>query len=241
MPIMTETITSQYSSRNVAFDFVKAFAIWLVVYGHCEQYLLTLDRIDNPVYQFIYTFHMPLFMMVSGYFSVSSLKQDVVPFLLKKSRTLLLPVVTFTSSLILYYALIGSLGDFGFRNTAALFIRWCCFSLWFLKSLFLCYLFLYFSRYLSGKYQTLYFLITLVISQLITDLNFPIMYPVFLIGYGLRKLNLLAFISTNRLIPVCLVVLFLSMSLPYCADLECDSLFGGVIHFGPKNCSVSIA
>lgn len=224
---MTETITSQDSNRNVAFDLVKAFAIWLVVYGHCEQHLLTLDRTDNPVYQFIYTFHMPLFMMVSGYFSASSLKQNVVPFLLKKSRTLLLPVVTFASLLISYYALIGSLGDFGFRDTVALFIRWCCSSLWFLKSLFLCYLFLYFSRYLSGKYQILYFLITLVISQLITGLNFPVMYPVFLIGYGLRKFNLLAVISANRLITMCLVALFLLMSLLYCADLKCDSLFGG--------------
>ena len=66
--------------RDVAFDYLKAFAIWLVVYGHCHQHLLSLDRHDNIVYVFIYSFHMPLFMCISGYFSSSSLKMDFILF-----------------------------------------------------------------------------------------------------------------------------------------------------------------
>ena len=54
-------------------DSVKGLAIFLVIVGHCidgyrdagifKQYLLEFNSLHN----FIYSFHMPLFFIISGY------------------------------------------------------------------------------------------------------------------------------------------------------------------------------
>lgn len=44
-------------------DAAKAIAIMLVIIGHCH-WLGAIPRLGN----LIYTFHMPLFFMVSGFF-----------------------------------------------------------------------------------------------------------------------------------------------------------------------------
>lgn len=50
--------------RNVVFDAIKALAIMLVVYAHSIQYLSGVDYWNNGVFQFIYSFHMPLFFVI---------------------------------------------------------------------------------------------------------------------------------------------------------------------------------
>ena len=70
-------------TRIKAFDFLKFFAIFLVIWGHVIQYFLSSDYSDELVYRIIYSFHMPLFMMVSGYFSVSSMSLSIGTFLRK--------------------------------------------------------------------------------------------------------------------------------------------------------------
>jgi len=78
-------------------DHLKGISILLVVIGHIIQYNVA-DSKDNGLFNFIYSFHMPLFMFISGYVSVLTIKINIFPtyfdFLLKKMRTLLLPFFT---------------------------------------------------------------------------------------------------------------------------------------------------
>ena len=74
-------------------DFVKFVAILLVCVGHCYVMVPNLDSIVRPI---IYSFHMPLFMLVCGYFSIRSLEISIKSLLEKKSRQLLLPVISCT-------------------------------------------------------------------------------------------------------------------------------------------------
>ena len=59
--------------RNDYIDFIKGVAILLVLVGHAIQYCYGAEYFlqgayfSNPIFKFIYTFHMPLFMAVSGY------------------------------------------------------------------------------------------------------------------------------------------------------------------------------
>ncbi len=47
---------------------IKLVLIFLVVLGHFVQYVFSKDNyLDNYLFKFIYSFHMPLFMFVSGY------------------------------------------------------------------------------------------------------------------------------------------------------------------------------
>lgn len=46
-------------------DFCRGIAILLVVIGHLIQFNGIVT--SNPVFEFIYSFHMPLFFAISGY------------------------------------------------------------------------------------------------------------------------------------------------------------------------------
>ena len=48
-------------------DIVKGLAIILVVIGHTIQFCDLNGGVLNPVYQWIYSFHMGLFFFCSGY------------------------------------------------------------------------------------------------------------------------------------------------------------------------------
>ena len=59
--------------RILYLDVLKAICIVLVVVGHCIQYgsgngyYLEKAYFENPMFIFIYSFHMPLFALISGY------------------------------------------------------------------------------------------------------------------------------------------------------------------------------
>lgn len=55
--------------RSCYFDNLKFLLITLVVVGHTIEPLIGLYPNIKLIYNFIYSFHMPLFVFVSGYFS----------------------------------------------------------------------------------------------------------------------------------------------------------------------------
>ena len=54
--------------RDSLIDLLKGIAIVLVVIGHATQWFSNFDN-SNPLFVIIYSFHMPLFMFLSGYVS----------------------------------------------------------------------------------------------------------------------------------------------------------------------------
>jgi fucose 4-O-acetylase-like acetyltransferase len=123
-------------TRNRVFDAIKALAIVLVVYAHSIQYLSGCDFWNNGIFQLIYSFHMPLFFMVSGFFISSSLQLGWKDFLLKKCIALLLPCFVWT--------IIFSCVQFpGWHKMLVTIVNPLNWKLWFLKGLFLTQLVLY--------------------------------------------------------------------------------------------------
>ncbi|MFD5030813.1 acyltransferase family protein [Streptomyces sp. NPDC058405] len=57
--------------RDAFFDNAKYLAIVLVAMGHAWEPLRDSSRAVSALYIFIYTFHMPAFIIISGYFSRS--------------------------------------------------------------------------------------------------------------------------------------------------------------------------
>ena len=53
-------------NRDHRIDTIKGILIILVVFGHLLEPFLT-DRVNIIVYNLIYSFHMPLFIIISGY------------------------------------------------------------------------------------------------------------------------------------------------------------------------------
>lgn len=82
------------------FDFLKMFAMFMVLWGHCIQHLQTGEVWEEPMHKLIYSFHLPLVMMIAGFFSLSSFKLSFKELLKKKGSQLILPY--FTWGVILY-------------------------------------------------------------------------------------------------------------------------------------------
>lgn len=67
---------SDFRSRRIAkWDNVKALLIFLVVMGHVFDYYTREEPAARSVFIFIYMFHMPLFLFVSGLFNKNTVKK----------------------------------------------------------------------------------------------------------------------------------------------------------------------
>ena len=143
------------ANRNYFLDYSKGILAFLVVLGHVITLKYTYgDYWNSYSIWCIYSFHMPLFIAISGYLTSSNIDcMTFIQFVRKKAERLLFPWMSITLILIvlilvfparlyhLYQA--NSLFDPCYR-VQSLF--------WFMPSLFILNLFLYWinkSRYLT--------------------------------------------------------------------------------------------
>lgn len=82
--------------RDYYFDFIKGIGIFFVLWGHCIQYGMVKagDFFENPLFKVIYSFHMPLLMLISGYlFFYSSRRRTLKHLLVSKLKSLGYPLL----------------------------------------------------------------------------------------------------------------------------------------------------
>ena len=126
------------SKRILYWDVIKCFAIFMVVWGHSIEMLQPdISKIWNdPIASTIISFHMPLFMTVSGYFARSVFTTNLWDMVVKKARQLLLPSVS------LYFIIGIALIFLRHQEFCPAFqslLGYCSVSFWFLKALFIYY------------------------------------------------------------------------------------------------------
>jgi fucose 4-O-acetylase-like acetyltransferase len=90
-----KTISCLFVKQRLHYiDQLKGIAILLVVMGHFIQYN-TQEGTSNALFALIYSFHMPLFIFISGYVAQKTIRPAIflnfIAFLRKKVTSLLLP------------------------------------------------------------------------------------------------------------------------------------------------------
>ena len=131
--------TVKNSNERVIINLLRGFAIFLMIWGHLIQHIcIGFQGFALPVHRWIYSFHMPLFMLISGYlFFKSSLKYSFKDILYRKSISLIYPIIT---NNILHFLLVTCLMDFIFQRDFHTFFsaQWANLysAPWFLWSLF---------------------------------------------------------------------------------------------------------
>ena len=121
--------------RIAYIDLLKLFAIATVLLGHSVEQLSADKFWDHPIWSFVYSFHMPLFMFLSGFFFRSSLKKGYLEVL--RTRLFQLGVPSVTAFLVGW----GIMAAFGVTSIADLCeVSFAGFmnSVWFLKCLLFC-------------------------------------------------------------------------------------------------------
>ena len=96
---MGDKAVERKRGRDDSFDFVKGILIFLGVYGHTivvyGQVAPTIygDYGENLFFSVIYSFHMPLFVFISGYFATHTLNKTMSECARKVWHRLLIPAM----------------------------------------------------------------------------------------------------------------------------------------------------
>ncbi|WP_195263215.1 MULTISPECIES: acyltransferase family protein [unclassified Clostridium] len=169
-------------TRNYLLDNLKVILIFFVVFGHVIEYYIKDNSTLRTIYIFIYIFHMPLFIFISGYLSKNFYRMKR-----KAIRNLLIPYIIF--NMIWYTAVyIGT-------KRAMFSVLYPGWTLWYLLSLFFWRMTL---KYLiKFKHILLVSFIIGVLVGLIPSIGSTlsisrtiVFLPFFLLGYYTKEENL---------------------------------------------------
>ena len=200
------------SERNHKLDSLKGFLIITVVLGH----ILgdgSQDVLNKYCRMFIYTFHMPLFILISGYFT--KIKDNTIAFW-KGLLNIATPLCVFQIiSVLLIYLNNGTI------NKSMLIIPY--WTLWYLLSLIFWKIILQYSSQRLLNQPLLYMIIAIVVSvfsglfpferilSIQRTLNF---FPFFLFGFYLKtKKIIFPNLKWEKLVYVCLIIVNLILIL----------------------------
>ena len=174
-------------------NYLRGIAIFLMLWGHCIQYCCgdQFDFFENLAFKFIYSFNMPLFMLISGYlFFFSAQKRSFVELVEHKAKGLLYPI--FTCSIVNYALTIGVKSLIYRDYPSALQFT----GLWFLWSVLACSIALSFVCKASSNYiiKALLLFVMILFIAIVPNGQMNIwMYPYFILGFVVAKKEKLVF------------------------------------------------
>lgn len=173
------------NTREAYYDNAKSILVFLMVFGHLIQSYIQDSKLIFTVYTTIYSFHMPAFILISGYFAKGFRKQG---YLLKIAKKLMIPYVIFQGIYSFYYFYLQNKKELEFDP---LIPEW---SLWFLISLFCWNVLLFlFTKWKPSFALTLAVGIGIIVGYVSGIDDFLSMsrtfvfFPLFLLGFYFKK------------------------------------------------------
>ena len=204
--VISEAQLSKTKER-LYWNVIRGIAIYLMLWGHCIQYCAmdSFSFFEDPAFKAIYSFHMPLFMIVSGYLYYGSFeKRDLRDLLTHRIQSLLWPIIggTVINNLLMTIpAAILSRGQVPSLFNGALLQGW-NYSLWFLWSVLSC------STAVGvackvGKTpfrRIIYLSLGVLFVSLFPNANENLfMYPFFIVGFFMAKHKQFLFTAFGRI------------------------------------------
>lgn len=206
--------------RIAKWDNVKFFLMFCVVFGHLAAVLKTDSSFLKGLHLFVYTFHMPAFLFVSGLFSKRAIKERRYD----RMVSYLLLYIWIKVFIFLSYAMMGKSHSFHlFRDNGVP---------WFALTLFLCYLLTvvvdrWDARYALGLTVLLGILAgyDTDLGGFLTGMRLFTFYPFFLLGYYLSPEKIKEFTDKKAVRIAAVLILLCSLLICYAAN---GSLYGGM-------------
>ncbi|PKM93726.1 MAG: hypothetical protein CVU84_14180 [Firmicutes bacterium HGW-Firmicutes-1] len=194
-----EQIVKKLENRDIFIDYLKGLAIFLVVWGHTIQFALdsSIDFFLNPVFIVIYSFHMPLFMFVSGYLFMYSIKnRDIKTLIKSKFFQLIIPIITWSFVYKTLYFVVNYYRSNGISLYQQVmeyligYLKDLPEEFWYLWVVFYCTIIVsIIQRYFKDKLIAYFaiFAILLILPDNYILLLLKFMYPYFVAGYLFHK------------------------------------------------------
>lgn len=226
------------ASKLKQVSFLSVFAMILVVIGHSD---ITLDFKNLWIFKWAYTFHMPLFFLISGFlFAYTNPKGAVLnykAFIIKKTKRLLVPYIFVSSIIFIIKSLLINTEQMQHPLSFSLhsyfdmlFIHSVGFT-WFLPALFVTFLIflllrkLFYNKYLQYAGLIICFAFNLINPQILFfRIGDAIYYSVFFalgIIYCNNKLSIDLFLKRymDIICPLSLILSMLLIPIPFIAAM----------------------
>ena len=174
-------------------DFVRGICIFLMFYGHCIQHasLGYISYFDNRVFRFIYSFHMPLFMIISGWcFSYSFFKRSLVDLLVHRIKSLIIPIISCGILGFIFIKIFPSLLLQNSVYVSLLDVKECLNLFWFLWSVMACSIPVAIAYKVANSrfIRMIILCLGLAVTCLFPNKTYNIyMYPYFIFGFVLSN------------------------------------------------------
>lgn len=181
----------EIGERNKYIDILRGVAILLMVWGHCIQYGNGVEFskpevfFNNFLFKIIYSFHMPLFMLISGFvFAYTARKYNKISsFLLNRFLRILLPVISWQIVNCLKYLIKPQTEEMWIF----IFLKSLPKEFWFLWAIFYCSIAVWIGRYVfkdNVLWYLLGFVMTFCAPEVVPNMKYyEFLYPFFVGGY----------------------------------------------------------
>lgn len=210
--------------RNYYFDNAKFILIFLVVFGHLLRAFIEDNEVFFALYKAIYTFHMPAFILISGFFAKGFNEKGYV---VKIAKKLILPYIIFQVIYSVFYYYL-------FQKPALTIDpfnpQW---SLWFLVSMFFWNLMLIpFTKLKPAAALSIAFAIGLAVGYLDWVSNYLslsrtfVFFPLFLAGYFMKKENFYSLFTVRKRMLAAFIFLLVFAGFYLFPDMQYQWLLG---------------
>lgn len=192
------------ANRSQYFDNAKFILIFLVVFGHVISPLKGKDNLLFTLYTVIFLFHMPAFILISGYFAKGFQRKGYLAKIIKK---VLIPYFIFQIIYSLFYYWNGQESSLHFDLFHP---HW---TLWFLLSTFCWHLFLYVFAKLKWIGLAISVLLGIGIGYIDSVGSFLslsrtfVFFPYFLLGFLLQPESLHKLIKAKYSLPIGIIIM----------------------------------
>ncbi|MGV3243614.1 acyltransferase family protein [Staphylococcus sp. 11261D007BR] len=194
----------QTTKRDAFFDNARAGLIFLVVFGHLIRPYVETSQFINALYLLIYSFHMPAFILISGYFSHNVGRAGYIE---KVGRKLLGPYLIFFAFFSIYYFITGKNSSLDLDPFNPVF------ALWFLLSLFFFNVFIVMLRPFKPSIVLPIIIIVALMAGFSSNVDgylswsrTLVFFPIFYIGYLLNG-TFSKTIRIKKFVPLSLLIL----------------------------------
>lgn len=225
------------TKRDYFFDNARAVLIFLVVFGHMMQPYTSESKYLSALYLVIYSFHMPTFLFISGYFAKHLDKPNYLENVAKK---LIAPYAIFYAFFSIYYYLTGKSEAIQMDPFDPVF------ALWFLLTLFFFHVILVIVRRYNPYYVLPIALIISILAGFSKDIGeymsisrTIVFFPIFYIGYLTTRSH--TQILRNKKLRIFSILVFIAFFIGYYIHpINADWLLGSSPYTSLENNKESV-